>query len=391
MSDPIRPRALAAEAVGEVLRAGGYSNVVVAAATRDLASPDASRVRALVFGALRRLEHLDAAIAAGAGRPIDEIDPGVADRLRISAFEVMYGELPTQIAVSAGVDLVRSAFPKAAGFANAVLRRVSEAEPAPEEGIVLSPWLMASLTTAWGEDETRDFSLASATEPRRVVRGPAGRPELGEPLDGIPGAYAVAPGPLPAGTAAQDGASIAVGNAVSADTGMTVADLAAAPGGKTRHLLDQVGESGLVVAVDSHPGRVARARKRVPTARWALGDARFPPLRPGAFDRVLLDAPCSGLGTLRRRPEIRFRVTPEEVHRLAEGQREMLAAARGLVAPGGMLVYSVCTVTPEETVEVIDGDGFEPPNLPGRVWGDGRLLGPHLTGTDGMFVAVWRA
>jgi 16S rRNA (cytosine967-C5)-methyltransferase len=120
-----------------------------------------------------------------------------------------------------------------------------------------------------------------------------------------------------------------------------------------------------------------------------IGDAVRPPLRSGGFDRVLLDAPCSGLGTLRRRPEIRHRVTPDRINDLADLQKRMLASALGLVAPGGRLVYSVCTVVPAETVDVVKGSGAHPPEgLPGRVWGDGLLLAPHLTGTDGMFIAL---
>jgi 16S rRNA (cytosine967-C5)-methyltransferase len=189
----------------------------------------------------------------------------------------------------------------------------------------------------------------------------------------------------------QDAASIAVGNAVAATSGMRVIDLAAAPGGKTSHLFDQVGENGLVIAADSHRRRVSDARRRVPGARWVVADANVLPFRGLTFDRVLLDAPCSGLGTLRRRPEIRFRVTEAEVRRLATMQQGMLEKAMELVAPGGQLVYSVCTITPQETIEVVEGRGFEPPSIPGSVWGDGRLLAPHLTGTDGMFVALHRA
>jgi 16S rRNA (cytosine967-C5)-methyltransferase len=172
---------------------------------------------------------------------------------------------------------------------------------------------------------------------------------------------------------------------------MKVADIAAAPGGKTSHLLDQTGEAGLVIAADSHRRRLADARRRVPGAHWVVADATTLPFRAGTFDRVLLDAPCSGLGTLRRRPEIRFRVTEAEVRRLAKDQKEMLERAAELVAPGGRLVYSVCTVTPEETIEIVAGGGFEPPPIPGELWGEGRLLAPHLTGTDGMFVAMREA
>jgi 16S rRNA (cytosine967-C5)-methyltransferase len=171
---------------------------------------------------------------------------------------------------------------------------------------------------------------------------------------------------------------------------MRVLDVAAAPGGKTLHLLDQTGGRG-VVALDRHTRRVEDGARRVPQAHWVVGDGTKPPFRGRSFDRVLLDAPCSGLGTLRRRPEVRLRVDADQVQALSALQREMLEAAMGLVVPGGRLVYSVCTVTPEETVEVTRDFDLQPPDVPGVVWGNGRLLAPHLTSTDGMFIAVHQA
>jgi 16S rRNA (cytosine967-C5)-methyltransferase len=391
MSDPLQARHLAAETVGREMRDGAFSNVLVETQTATLSPRDAGRVKALTYGVLRRIERLDTAIQEGAGRALGDVDDKLLDRLRVSTFELLYSDLAQPIVVSAGVDLIREIQPKAAGFANAVLRRVAEREKATEEALDLPQWLMESLEGAWGASGAYEFALASATEPERVVRGNPGATGIGEALAGIPGAFAVAPGPIPEGTSVQDAASIAVGNAVAAGPGMKVIDLAAAPGGKTSHLLDQAGESGLVIAADSHRRRVTDARRRVPGARWVVADAITLPFRGATFDRVLLDAPCSGLGTLRRRPEIRFRVSQSEVMRLAAVQKAMLEKATELVAPGGALVYSVCTVTPEETVEVVAGMGFEPADVPGTIWGDGRLLAPHITGTDGMFVSLLRA
>ena len=373
------------------MREGAFSNVLVETQTATLPPREAARVKALTYGVLRRLERLDSAIEAGAGRAVADVDQALLDRLRVSAFELLYSELAQPIAVSAGVELIREIQPKAAGFANAVLRRVAERGRESERALDLPPWLVSALEGAWGVGEAYQFALASATEPQRVVRGRTGAPGLGVEIPGIPGAYAIPPGPIPDGTTVQDAASIAVGNAVAAEVGMRAIDLAAAPGGKTSHLLDQVGATGLVIAADSHRRRVSDARQRVPSAFWVVADANILPFRGATFDRVLLDAPCSGLGTLRRRPEIRFRVTEAEVRRLAADQKVMLAKAMELVAPGGRMVYSVCTITPEETVEVVAGLGFEPPPVPGEVWGDGRMLAPHTTGTDGMFVAMHKA
>jgi 16S rRNA (cytosine967-C5)-methyltransferase len=120
-----------------------------------------------------------------------------------------------------------------------------------------------------------------------------------------------------------------------------------------------------------------------------VADGRRAPFGAGSFDRVLLDAPCSGLGTLRRHPEIRHRITREGVLRLAGVQKELLEAALSLAAPGGRVVYSVCTITPEETQAVVAGKGARPPEgLPGRRFGDGWLMTPDAGPLDGMFVAV---
>jgi len=178
-----------------------------------------------------------------------------------------------------------------------------------------------------------------------------------------------------------------------------VVDLAAAPGGKATAAAERIGNDGIVVACDVHAGRLglvrgAAARLGLEVLCTVLADGRAAPFPPMAFDRVLLDAPCSGLGVLRRRPEARWRVQPADVRALAALQRELLAAAAALVRPGGRLLYSVCTVTPEETVEVdawardaLEGfDALAPPPEPWRPHGRGALLLPHDAGTDGMFV-----
>jgi 16S rRNA (cytosine967-C5)-methyltransferase len=388
VTDPLDARAVAAEVVGRVLRSGAYSNVLAHKASAHLSSQERGRVKGLVFGVLRRLEAVDKAVAAGARRSVDSLDAEVLDRLRVSAYEILYGSLPTPIAVSAGVDLIRAANPRAAGLANATLRSVSSMDRPQEEGLVLPHWLMTRLESAWGAEQAHEFAVASAGEPERIVRIRAGGPAG---FAGIEGAEAAEPGPIPEGSVVQDAASIAAGNVVEATPGMRVLDMAAAPGGKTLHLIDRVGEDGLVVALDRHQRRVMDGARRAPAAHWVVGDGSVPPFSPGSFDRVLLDAPCSGLGTLRRRPEIRLKVDEANIRSLAALQRRMLEAAFELLAPGGRLVYSVCTITPEETVEVSKDFDLQPAELPGSIWGNGRLLAPHLTSTDGMFIAVHQA
>jgi 16S rRNA (cytosine967-C5)-methyltransferase len=192
----------------------------------------------------------------------------------------------------------------------------------------------------------------------------------------------------------QDGSSVAVGLALDAQPGEHILDLAAAPGGKTLHLTDQVGEAGLVVAADVHHRRVLAAvgRPGLAGVPWCVTDGRRTPFPDRTFDRVLIDAPCSGLGTLRRRPEVRYRTDADDLPVLAARQKAMVAEALRVVKPEGLVVYSVCTVTPEETVDVVEGFATEPVRgLPGRAWGPGWLLAPHLTGTDGMYITRIRA
>jgi 16S rRNA (cytosine967-C5)-methyltransferase len=199
----------------------------------------------------------------------------------------------------------------------------------------------------------------------------------------------------------QDQASQAVVAALDPQPGDRLLDVAAAPGGKAVAAAECIGDDGVVVAADVHPARVraiARAADRLGLGAVAplAADGRRLPVRDASFDRVLLDAPCSGLGVLRRRPDARWRVKPEDVTQLATLQRDLLTSAARAVRPGGRLVYSVCTLTQLETLAV---DAFaaselaelvacEPPGAPWQPHGRGALLAPSAAGTDGMFVLV---
>jgi 16S rRNA (cytosine967-C5)-methyltransferase len=207
----------------------------------------------------------------------------------------------------------------------------------------------------------------------------------------------------------QDQASQAVAAAVGARPGERILDLAAAPGGKATAMAEAMGDEGLVVAADLNPGRAGRVR----AAAGRLGldsvcvlaaDGRHLPLRPsgepaGGFDRVLLDAPCSGLGVLRRRPEARWRLDPSDIDRLAALQRELFTEAAARTRPGGLLVYSVCTFSREETLDIdrwatetFPGlTALPAPGAPWRAHGRGALLLPTAAGTDGMFLLLLRA
>jgi 16S rRNA (cytosine967-C5)-methyltransferase len=203
----------------------------------------------------------------------------------------------------------------------------------------------------------------------------------------------------------QDQASQAVAAAVGARPGERVLDMAAAPGGKATAMAEAMGADGFVLASDISPGRARLVRKAatrlgLDAVTVVAADARHLPLAStGTFDRVLLDAPCSGLGVLRRRPEARWRLSPSDIDRLAALQRELLAVAVERLRPGGRLAYCVCTLTREETTDI---DGWiattypaltpEPGALPGPPWrphGRGALLLPNAAATDGMFLLLF--
>jgi 16S rRNA (cytosine967-C5)-methyltransferase len=199
----------------------------------------------------------------------------------------------------------------------------------------------------------------------------------------------------------QDQASQAVVAALDPQPGECVLDIASAPGGKATGAAERMHDSGVVLAADVHPARV-RAVKRA-AVRCGLGaispvvaDGRHLPVVDGGFDRVLLDAPCTGLGVLRRRPDARWRVQPRDATDLAELQRALLVSAARAVRPGGRLVYSVCTLTRIETLgvdafaasELPDFVALDPPGAPWRRHGRGALLVPSAARTDGMFILV---
>jgi len=199
----------------------------------------------------------------------------------------------------------------------------------------------------------------------------------------------------------QDQASQAVVAALDPQPGERVLDVASAPGGKASGAAERMGDDGLVVAGDVHPARVRTvmrsvARCGLTTVVPVVADGRGIPAADATFDRVLLDAPCTGLGVLRRRPDARWRVQPRDAAQLADLQRALLVSAARAVRPGGRLVYSVCTLSRIETLavdafassELPDFVALPPPGAPWRRHGRGALLVPSAARTDGMFVLI---
>jgi 16S rRNA (cytosine967-C5)-methyltransferase len=329
---------------------------------------DRAFVTELVYGATRMRRACDWAADRFVKDP-DRIEPIVRNVLRLGCYQLLFLRTPAHAAVATSVDLVPE---RARGLVNAVLRKVA-AEPVrfpdPPTRLSYPDWVVARLAADLGVDHA-----LGALEQMNVAA------EVDERADGY----------------VQDRASQWVAAYVDARPGERVADLCAAPGGKATLM---AGTGAQVVAADVHPGRArlitANAARVGATGLVTLvADGRRPPHRAATFDRVLVDAPCSGLGVLRRRPDARWHVQPGDVDELAARQRELVTAAAGLVRPGGIVVYAVCTLTETETTAIDDwlADAcpdlvpLEPPGAPWQPVGRGARLLPQTAGTDGMFV-----
>jgi 16S rRNA (cytosine967-C5)-methyltransferase len=388
------PRREAFRILRRVEDAGAFASVLLETRSAEIRDPrEVGLLTEIVLGVLRRRAPLDHAIARAAGRPLDRIDGEVLTAIRIGAYALLYlDRIPDHAAVDTAVALVKEAGrAKAAGFANGVLRRIARERstllpPPPGTGDVEAlslyrshpAWFTHRVVSRFGWDRA-DELLAANNEPAATVLAswPAAgseatlRAALGAegvevaPCRFVPDALRVVSGVPQRAAAFRDGAfwiqdeasQLAVrlfGDAV----GPRVLDACAAPGGKTLALAARAGAAGLVVAADRNAVRLSRLRQNVRRLRadnvvaLICDMSRRAPLRT-SFDDVLVDAPCSGTGTLRRHPEIRWRLKPDDLPVHGERQRLILGAAADLVRPGGRLVYSVCSIEPEEGEEVI--------------------------------------
>jgi 16S rRNA (cytosine967-C5)-methyltransferase len=366
------PRRLAVRLLHRIDEEGAYANLVVPAALSRSALParDRGLVTELVYGTTRMRRACDFLVDRFLLRPVE---PAVRAVLRVGAYQLEFMRVPPHAAVSATVAVAPG---RTRGLVNAVLRRVAEAPVHwPDDATRLSypDWIVDRLVA--------DLGPADALAALERMNHP---PPVTERADGY----------------VQDLASQWVADLVDAGAGDTVADLCAAPGGKATGLASA---GAHVVAGDvnvKRAGLVAANARRLAVDGISVvaADGRCPPFRPAAFDRVVLDAPCSGLGTLRRRPDARWRIEPDTVDRLAALQRELVDAATPFVPPGGVLVFSVCTLTTAETVGIDDHVArrfpdlvpLERPGAPWRPWGRGSLLLPHDADTDGMALFRFR-
>ncbi len=449
MSDHARMTAY--QALLAVHRDDAYANLILPSLINEagLSGRDAAFATELTYGTLRQRGTLDAIIAKAADREVARIDPPARDALRMGAYQLLHTRVPAHAAVASTVDLVHSVAPGAAGFANAVMRRIGEKDldtwielVAPSEkddpvghlAVTYShpEWIVRAFRDALGSDAAETARLLSADNDRPEVHLCA-RPGLIDPHDladavhGSPGAfspYAVylgsgSPGDLPEikrGQAhVQDEGSqlvaLALANAPLEGEDRQWLDLCAGPGGKAGLLAAIAKERDAyltaVEITEQRANMVANAVKGLPasvicTDGREAGESRDLPAE--GFDRVLVDAPCTGLGSLRRRPESRWRKQPSDLPPLTKLQRELLTAALRAVRPGGVVAYVTCSPHQVETrlvvddivkrgagkVELIDARQALPAGMPNLGEGPTVQLWPHKHGTDAMFLALLR-
>jgi 16S rRNA (cytosine967-C5)-methyltransferase len=381
---------------------GAYADRALRGASVELDDRDRSLARQLAFGSVQRLRTLDHAIETLGKRPVRKLDPPVKAALRLGAYQLGYLDgVPRYAAVNESVELVRQArLERAVPFTNAVLRRLAEGIGQLLAGLPEGPlkhsypdWVWEVWRRDLGEEEALALMRAQNEPPPVVVRHVRGQTPDGSETD-IPHAYEVArvdEKALENGDIwPQSRGSQLAGLCVGSRPGERVLDLCAAPGGKATML------AGEVVAVEVNE---ARARELEENAR-RLGadrvtvvhaDGRALPPELTGFDRALVDAPCSGLGVLAARPDLRWRSSP-----LPELQLELLRAAAERVRPGGTIVYSVCTVNADESEAVVEASGLEVEPIEG--WAQFRhprrpeflQTLPHVHRTSGFFIARLR-
>ena len=391
----------------------------------------------LAYGAVQRRRTLDFLIERLAGRPVSELDAPVRAGLRLGLFQLCFlDRVPAHAAVGEAVELVKEDAPRAAGLVNAVLRRASRdgsrllaelRDATPAEAAIRHShpeWIAELWWRTLGADGARALMAADNAPAEAVVRVNTLRAEPAELAGKLPVASHPEPalpealvleGPLDAfGTPEweaglfmpQSRAAMTVSRLLAPEPGQRVLDLCAAPGGKTTHLAALMGDSGSVLAVERHPGRAEALRKTARRMGATCVEVRCEDAAAvgfeGEFDRVLVDPPCSDLGTLASRPDARWRKSADQVQRLATTQSAILAAGARALRPGGVLVYSTCTISPAENEQVVDAFlganpdfGAEDLSRELPVWQHPGVPAyaqtlPHRDGTEGFFIARLR-
>jgi 16S rRNA (cytosine967-C5)-methyltransferase len=445
VDDPARRAAL--DTLRAVRQRDAYANLLLPQLLRErrITGLDAALATELAYGACRALGLLDQVLGACIDRPLSKVEPELLDVLRLGSYQLLRTRIPAHAAVSSTVDLVRAEQgSRVAGFVNAVLRKVSEHdEPAWLDQLAPDPgedpvgnlaarnahprWVARAFADSLGDTGEELAAALAADDARPVVHlvarpGEVSAAELAAMTGGEVAPYSPYGVRLDAGAgdpgdldpvrerlaAVQDEGSqlcaVALTKASLDGPDLRWLDLCAGPGGKAALLGALAGiEGGTVDAIEKAPHRarlMERAVHGLPVTIH-VADARDSGLPADSFDRVLVDAPCTGLGALRRRPEARWRRQPSDVGELAKLQRELLLAALTLVRPGGVVAYVVCTPHLAETIgvvaDVVRRTGATQldarplfPGVPDLGDGPAVQLWPHRHGTDAMFCAIIR-
>jgi 16S rRNA (cytosine967-C5)-methyltransferase len=417
---PVSPARRAAFEILREVEAGAFSSILLAEYEPQLKPADRALCHELVLGVLRWQLWLDKLVEHYAKRAVESLDLPVRIALRMGLYQLRFlTRVPASAAVNEAVNLVRSArVSSAAAFVNAVLRRaIREADFDPSTAVV-DPleklaietshprWLVERWARQFGVEEAAAFARANNRVPPtafRVVDRDFTDLEnqlVLEPSKVAENAWRVSDAASRLRELAaegkiylQDEASQLVAQTVEIQPGERVLDLCAAPGSKTTLMALRANDSALIVASDRSPTRLntvvktGELQKLTSIKSVVLDATKSLPFDNSVFDRILIDAPCSGTGTLRRNPEIRYRISENDIHTLATQQKLFLQNATRVLKPGGQLVYSTCSVEREENEQVIDA--FLAANAKFQLTKTTRTW-PHREGSDGFFIASLR-
>lgn len=442
-NEQVNVRRLVVQALVAVNRDGAYANVVLqqTIGAHSLSDVDRRFFTELLYGVLRRRNYLDAVIKHFTKRPVKKLSPLVAEILRLGVYQLLYMDrVPVSAAVNESVKLAKKMTKGMERLVNAVLRNtdrqrddiaidaLAQNETERWSYIYNMPlWLLQRWRQDYGDEETLGLCAYFNETPRLTARVNAlksdvdgclqallasgwmarktGRLPEAIYIDKHVGSLESAPAVVDGSLAFSDEASMAVAHVVDPQPGDTVLDCCAAPGGKTMHMAALMENTGEIIAGDIHEHKLDlmrqnAARLGVTIAKFTLQDAtKLPTDYEGRFDRVLVDAPCSGLGILQRKPDMRWRKTEAVLTELPPLQAAILARAATTVKPGGILVYSTCTINSGENEDVVNDfleshpeftleDASE--KLPFAVPGPMVTLLPYRDGTDGFFIARMR-
>jgi 16S rRNA (cytosine967-C5)-methyltransferase len=355
---------------------GTWSAEALAAKSVHLDPRDAGLASDIVFGTLRHHGELDAVIRQCSKRSVDHLDIAVRVAIEMAIYQLMFlDRVPDHAAVNDSVELARRAGKESAvPFVNAVLRRVLRDAVTVSDTASTPLWLLDRWTAQYGVEATLNIAKASLSPPERFIRvGVHGDPPDGATSTDVPGCYLLPSGD-PGGFRFQDIGSQAVVPLLDLQPGQSYLDVCAAPGNKTSQALETPLRA---IACDIHLSR-ARMLPSLGIPIVVL-DATKPLPFETLFDRILVDAPCSGTGTLARNPEIKWRLKNDDIFDLRRRQKAILKNALDRLAPGGLLVYSTCSLEREENQDVIDAAVVKNgatlvktmQRLPGRDRGDG--------------------